>query len=135
MKRFIIAAVLLFVAASLFAQSATLATQIQPPARTSIVVGSITERRAEPSDPATAATASVELWLMAGDGSRHDVWTIQLVGAEVVSLINAQLTPIAGETGTNVRKKNARVLKFLKDNCATFETPCPPAVPAVTVVP
>lgn len=136
MKALLALAVLLILASvSAFAQSATLAVQEQPPARTSIVVGRICEQRADPNQPSDVASAQIELWKLANDGSKQDTLTIQLTGAEVGALVNAEMTPIAGEAGNNVRKKNARVLKFLHDNCANFATPCPSFIPQTTIVP
>lgn len=118
-------------AASAFGQSATLATPEQPPSRTNLVVGSVCVQR----DLNNAPSASVDLWVMAADGSKTDTITVQMVGSEAVGLITAEMTAIPGETGGNARKMNARILKYLHDNCATFATPCVAKVGTTTLVP
>jgi hypothetical protein len=135
MKNLAILAILLLSTVSAFGQSATLATPQTLPTRTSLVVGSLTESRADPNVPATTARVSVELLLLSADGSRQDSRTIQLTGAEVQAFDVARTTTAANETGSGTRVIDFRILTFLKANCGTFATPCPAGIATATLVP
>lgn len=136
MKKFILAAVLLFVAVGAFAQSGTLATPVAPPSQTSIVVGNVTEHRADPNVTNDIATASVELWLLTGGGVKADTYTVFLSGnTEVNALETARTSAAANETGSGARVQNFRVLTYLKANCSTFQRPCAAWVGNITLVP
>lgn len=131
MKQIAFAVLLILAVTSVYSQSATLATPEQPPSRTHLIVGSVCIYR----DVNDAAYATVELWVMGSDGSKRDVITVQMLGPEVIALITAQATAIGGEAGGPARRLNARILNFLKLNCATFATPCEAKIGLVTVIP
>lgn len=136
MKKFAFAILVSLVTLSAFGQSGTLAAAVTPPTQTSIVVGNVTEHRADPNITGDIATASVELWLLTGGGVKADTYTVFMNGnTEVNALETARSATATNETGSGARIENFRVLTYLKANCTTFQRPCAAWVAGITLVP
>jgi hypothetical protein len=144
MKRFAILLAFLLAAPAL-AQTATLATPETPSANlTYLLVGSVTEQRADPNDPNTGNRISIVLWKMTAAGVRApDASSLRVdltANADISGFLAAVETPFAGEVaGTTLaaraRRHNGRVLNYLVTGCPTFTPSCAAQISAATMVP